>query len=147
MLPTNAAIWGCMVYFQSTLTTGLIQSPIGVFTMEINQPDVDTGDLATFIRTRLARGADVSALRASLESKGVSPDSIEEAFQGVLGKLRRWAVLRIVFGLLLVVLGIVLTVVAYEYTDGILLFVWWGAPVAGIMLAISGIVRLCKFNR
>jgi hypothetical protein len=122
---------------------------------EPNTGYLSTRQLRAAVRQQVRRGCRGSQVVGDLVRGGVPADAAETLVQETLDSARSGAEGIVVLGIIMVVLGIIVTYASYAsaatqavHSGGHVVFfwVWFGPVVVGVILVILGVARVTKYR-
>jgi hypothetical protein len=96
---------------------------------------------------RLRAGHKGSDLRTFLMTEGMTESSADALMSKTMDELRSQAGMVIAGGVVLAVIGVVVSITVTKASGGMAQFLWWGPVLIGAALAITGLVNFTKLRR
>lgn len=96
---------------------------------------------------RLRTGQKWNELRTFLLTEGMTDSSVDALMSKMMDELRSQAGMVIAGGVVLAVIGVVVSIAVTQASEGMVQFLWWGPVLIGATLAITGLVKFTKLRR
>lgn len=108
---------------------------------------LSTRQLEAHSKHRLRAGQRKQDVQRFLVEEGMDPDEAATIVSDSLNRLRQQALTILLSGGGLVLLGIIASLLATQASDGVVLFLWWGPTLVGLLISMAGLWRWIRLRR
>jgi len=108
---------------------------------------LSTRQLEVECKHRLQSRQTCSVIREFMVGEGMPDSAAQDMITKTLSSLRKQAFFMFIFGVVIALFAVIISIMSEEATGGMMIFIWWGPVLFGVFMVIVSLVKLISLKK